>query len=203
MSNATSISGETSMKRLPFLALALLSICFVIPAHAQDATKKEAAAPKPADPPAKVVLDSWNDIGRKLIAMAEDFPEDKYDFKPTPAQRSFAEQLLHAGGANYYFINPLTGQKPPSEEDMKRDKYKTKADIVAMLKKSFADGAAALKAKGDKGMDDLIVEPFSNQQVRVSDLAYGFIEHCGEHYGQLVVYYRLSGLVPPESRPKK
>src|SRR5262249_21395085 len=43
--------------------------------------------------------EDWNDIGRKLIAMAEDFPEDKYDFKPTPAQRSFAEQLLHVAGS--------------------------------------------------------------------------------------------------------
>jgi hypothetical protein len=49
----------------------------------------------------KVVLDSCNEIGRKLTAMAEGFPEDKYDFKPTPAQRSFAEQLLHAAGASY------------------------------------------------------------------------------------------------------
>jgi hypothetical protein len=55
--------------------------------HAQDAMKKETAV-KPADPELKVVLDSWNEIGRKLTAMAEDFPEDKYDFKPTPAQRA-------------------------------------------------------------------------------------------------------------------
>src|SRR5579863_8250736 len=123
MSNATSISGGTSMKRLPFLALALLSICFAIPAHAQDAMKKDAAAPKPADPPAKVVLDSWNDIGRKLIAMAEDFPEDKYGFKSTPAQRSFAEQLLHVAGANYYFTNPVTGEKGAIDENPSRDKY--------------------------------------------------------------------------------
>jgi len=189
------------MKQCLFLAAVLLAATLAIPAHAQDAMKKDAV--KPPDSPSKVVIDSWNDIGRKLIAMAEDFPEDKYDFKPTPAQRSFAEQLLHAGGANYYFINPLKGQKPPAEEDMKRDKYKTKADIVAMVKKSFADGAAALAAKGDKGMSDLLVDPFANQQVRVYDFAYGFIEHCGEHYGQLVVYYRLAGLVPPESRPKK
>ena len=47
--------------------------------------------------------------------MAEDFPEDKYDFKPTPAQRSFAEQLLHAAGANYYFTNAVTGQKSTSK----------------------------------------------------------------------------------------
>ena len=68
------------MKRLPFLALVL--VAFVFAAHAQDAMKNDAA--KPAEPEVKVVLDSWNEIGRKLTAMAEDFPEDKYDYKPTP-----------------------------------------------------------------------------------------------------------------------
>jgi uncharacterized damage-inducible protein DinB len=190
------------MSKLPFLAAAALALAIVtVPVHAQDA-KKEIAI-KPADSPSKVVLDSWNDIGRKLIAMAEDFPEDKYDFKPTPAQRSFAQQLLHAANANYFFTNLAMGQKVPAEEDPKREQYKTKADVVAFVKKAFADGAAAIKSKGDKGMSDLIVDPFGHQQVRISDMAYGFIEHSGEHYGQLVVYYRLSGLVPPESRPKK
>jgi len=190
------------MKKIPFLALALLAVMFSIPAHAQDAAKKDTAI-KPADPELKVVLDSWNDIGRKLIAMAEDFPEDKYDFKPKPEQRSFAEQLLHAAGANYYFINPVMGKEPPKEEDMKRDKYKTKADVVALVKKAFADGAAAIQSKGEKGLNDTVVDPFAHQKVRIIDYAYGFIEHSGEHYGQLVVYYRLAGLVPPESRPKK
>lgn len=189
------------MQKSLFAAL-LLAATLAIPVHAQDAMKKDAAV-KPADPESKVVLDSWNDIGRKLIAMAEDFPEDKYDFKPNPSQRSFAEQLLHAAGANYYFINPVIGQKPPAEEDMKRDKFKTKAEIVAFVKKSFADGAAAIQSKGDKGLSATIVDPFAHQQVRILDYAYGFIEHCGEHYGQLVVYYRTAGLVPPESRPKK
>ena len=152
---------------------------------------------------AQAVLDSWNDVGRKLIAMAEDFPEDKYDFKPHPSQRSFAEQLLHAAGANYYFTNLATGEKPPAEEDAKRDQYKTKADVVAYVKKSIADGAAALKAKGDEGVGERLTDPFSHDKVRVADYAYGFIEHMGEHYGQLAVYYRIAGLVPPESRPKK
>ena len=191
------------MLKAPFVAAAILAAAtLALPASAQDAMKKDAAV-KPAASPSQAVLEAWNDVGRKLIAMAEDFPEDKLDFKPTPAQRSFAEQLLHAAGANYFFTNLAMGQKPPAEEDPKRDQYKTKADIVAFVKKSFADGAAAIKAKGDKGMTDLLVDPFSHQQVRVSDLAYGFIEHCGEHYGQLVGYYRLAGLVPPESRPKK
>jgi len=189
------------MKKMSSLAATIVLALgvFAASAHAQDAAKKEI---KPADSPSKVVLDSWNDIGRKLIALAEDFPEDKYDFKPTPAQRSFAEQLLHMAGANYFFTNTVLGQKPP-DGDPKRDQYKTKADIVVFVKKSFADGAAVIKAKGDKGMSDLMVDPFANQQARIYDMAYGFIEHCGEHYGQLVGYYRLAGLVPPESRPKK
>ena len=187
------------MKRIPFLAIVLLAFAF--PAHAQDAMKKDAAV-KPADPELKVVLDSWNEIGRKLTAMAEDFPEDKYDFKPTPVQRSFAEQLLHAAGASYYFTNPVMGQKPPAGEDPKRDQYKTKADIVAFVKKSVADGAAAIQSKGEKGLTTEVVY-FPQQKARVLDIAYGNIEHSGEHYGQLVVYYRLAGLVPPESRPKK
>jgi uncharacterized damage-inducible protein DinB len=169
---------------------------------AQDTTKKS-AAPKPAVGPSQALLDNWNDVGRKLIAMAEDFPEDKYDYKPVPAQRSFAEQLLHAANANYFFTNPAMGLKPPAEEDPKREQYKTKAAVVEFVKKAFADGATAIKQKGDKGMNDLVVDPFANQQVRVSDMAWGLLEHSGEHYGQLVVYYRVAGMVPPESRPKK
>ena len=187
------------MKRIPFLAIVLLACAF--PAHAQDTMKKDAAV-KPADPELRVVLDSWNEIGRKLTAMAEDFPEDKYDFKPTPAQLSFAEQLLHAAGSCYYFTNPAMGMKPPAGEGPKRDQYKSKADIVAFVKKSFADGATAIQSKGEKGLMTEVVY-FPGQKSRVLDIANGIIEHSGEHYGQLVVYYRLAGLVPPESRPKK
>jgi pentapeptide MXKDX repeat protein len=216
---------EEEMKSIPFLASVIVLLAFAFPAHAQDSMKKDtmkkdamekdtmkedamkndamkkAAAVKPADPEVKVVLDSWNEIGGKLMAMAEDFPEDKYDFKPTPAERSFAEQLLHAAGSTYYFTNTVTGQKLPAE-DPKRDQYKSKADIVAFVKKSFADGSAAIQSKGEKGMTTEVVY-LPNQKSRVLDIAYGIIEHSGEHYGQLVVYYRLSGLVPPESRPKK
>jgi uncharacterized damage-inducible protein DinB len=191
------------MMKAPLIATTILAAAILaLPARAQDAMKKDSAI-KPAPSPSQAVLEAWNEVGRKLIAMAEEFPEDKLDFKPTPAQRSFAEQLLHMAGANYFFTNLARGQKPPAEEDPKRDQYKTKADIVAFVKKSFADGAAAIKAKGDKGMNDLLVDPDAHQQTRVYDLAYGFVEHCGEHYGQLVIYYRLAGLVPPESRPKK
>ena len=179
---------------------AVIAVCFLTLAIQAQQPK---TPPKPPMSASQALLDSWNDIGRKLTAMAEDFPEDKYDFKPNPAERSFAEQLLHASYANYFFINPAKGEKLPPLADPKRDQYKTKADVAAFVKKSFEDGAALIKAKGDGGLNDLILDSFSNQQVRFGDMAYGFIEHSGEHYGQLVVYYRVAGLVPPESRPKK
>src|SRR5712675_79899 len=100
------------MSKTPFLAAAILAV-LTLPFHAQD--KKEAAV-KPAASPSQAVLESWNDVGRKLIAMAEDFPEDKYDFKPTPAQRSFAEQLLHAAGSNDLFTAVAKGEKPVDDE---------------------------------------------------------------------------------------
>jgi len=191
------------MRRVMCAVAIMLGITVLsAPGRAQEAAKKNVAI-KPAPSVSQAVLEAWNDIGRKLIAMAEDFPDDKYDFKPTPAQRGFADQLLHAANANYFFTNLALGQKPPAEEDPKRENYKTKAEVAAFVKKSFADGAAAIKAKGDKGISSLVVDPDSHQEERLYDLAYGLIEHSGEHYGQLAVYYRLAGLVPPESRPKK
>src|ERR1700685_2364859 len=188
---------KMKMRRVVVLTTLILAAL----ATAQDMTKKQ-TPPKPTVSRSQFLLENWNEIGRKLIAMAEDFPEDKYDFKPVPAERSFAEQLLHAANANYYFTNPVMGLKLPPGEDPKRDQFKTKAAVVEFVKKAFADGAAAIKQKGDKGMSDLVVDPFANQQVRISDLAWEMLEHSGEHYGQLVVYYRVAGMVPPESGPK-
>jgi uncharacterized damage-inducible protein DinB len=160
---------------------------------------KKIEAPKPAPGRSESVLDEWNDVGRKLIAMAEDFPEDKYDFKPNPEQRTFAEQLLHVVGTSYIFTDTAQ-RKEPRAHDLKRADYKSKVDIVSALKQAVEDGAAEIRAKGDKGIDETVRLSFGNQMVRVSDLAFRMIIHASEHYGQLVVYYRVNGMVPPESR---
>jgi hypothetical protein len=171
-----------------------------LPALAQEA--KKAAPPKPAPSPSEAVLESWNDVGRKLVAIAEDLPEDKYDYKPNPDSRTFVAQLIHASGSMYYFTDLAQGKKPHLSDDPKRDDLQTKAQIVAFVKKCVQDGADLIKAKGDKGMSESV--PAGGPRLtRLYDLAYGLIEHSGEHYGQLVVYYRINGLVPPESRPKK
>jgi hypothetical protein len=102
----------------------------------------------------------------------------------------------------YYFTDLAQGNKPRYPDDPKRDDLKTKAQIVAFVKKSVADGADLLKAKGDAAL----MTPINAGGPRMTsygDLAYGLIEHSGEHYGQLVVYFRNNGMVPPESRPKK
>ena len=166
-----------------------------------SATGQNAVAPKPTLGPSEALLASWNEIGRKLIAMAEDFPEDKYSFKPTPAQRSFAEQLVHTAGSNDLFIDVANGKTPTDDESLEH--FKTKSAIVAYVKKSFADGAAVIKQKGDKGLAKMVVDAEEGRTVPLQNVAYGVIEHCGEHYGQLVVYYRVAGMVPPQSRPHK
>ena len=72
---------------------------------------------------------------------------------------------------------------------------------MAFVKSCVKDGADLIKAKGDKGMNEQVAAG-GPRMIRLYDLAYGLIEHSGEHYGQLVVYYRANGLVPPASRKK-
>ena len=189
------------MKKLKWVAgLALTMGLAVLPVLAQEAAKKE--PPKPAPSPSQAVLEQWNVIGRKLIMIAEDLPEDKYDYKPNPDSRTFRAVLLHVSASMYYFTDTAQGQKPRYPDDPKRDNLKAKAEIVTFVKKCVTDGADLIKAKGDKGLNESVNDggPHLN---RLYDLAYGLIEHSGEHYGQLVVYYRANGMVPPESRPKK
>ena len=120
------------MKRTCWIAVVCLGLALAgAPVSGQD---QKPAPPKAAVSSTQTLLDAWNDIGRKLIAMAEDCPEDKYDFKPTPAQRTFAQQLLHVANANYYFTNPAMGLKPPAGDDPKRDDYRTRAAVVAFVK---------------------------------------------------------------------
>ena len=178
------------------LAISLMCASWAAAKPAGAAVPQQAAKPATTNPNEGFLV-TWKDTTRKLVNMAEDFPEDKYDFKPKPEVRSFAEQLLHAAGSVYYFKATIDGTAPPSE-DPKRSDFKSKAEIVAYVKKAFADGSALIEkadfSKTIKGR---------RRQINPYEFWSDFCEHPGEHYGQMVVYYRLSGLVPPESRPKK
>ncbi len=180
--------------------LAALLITF---ASAQE--KKPIEPPKPAINPSLELLWAWNDIGRKLIAMAEDFPEDKYNFKAQKDERTFADNLLHVASDYYSMISAIKGTAmgPTGNEDSLRKKYPTKTDIVKFMKQVVADGAQLIKAQRDSGLTREFKYPWANIMVHGWFGWLGTIEHAGEHYGQLVVYYRINGLIPPESRPRK
>src|SRR5205814_7097645 len=151
--------------------LCVTAILAVAPAFAQtDAKPKE--PPKPALTGSAAILDQWNDIGRKLIAIAEDLPEDKYDYKPNPDSRTFVGNLLHASASMYFFTDPVLGQKARYGDDPKRDELKTKAQVVAFVKKCVQDGADVIKSKGDAGMS-ASVYPGGPRQTRIDELAYG------------------------------
>jgi uncharacterized damage-inducible protein DinB len=140
--------------------------------------------------PAKSFTETFEDINRRLLDMAKDFPEDKYGYRATKDVRSFGEIIVHVSSGNAYAAKAGRGEKANWDEIDPKG-YATKASKVALLEKTIADATAALKATPEDRWAKT-VQPWL-----------AVIEHAGEHYGQLVVYYRNNGMVPPESRPKK
>lgn len=186
--------------RQPALLLTIAALVVLAPfsAVAQAPAKRPAArAQLGAD-----TLAAWNASAKKLIEMAEDFPEAKYNYRPTGDVRTFKQILLHIGGVNYEFTEAIK-KNGMGETDPAVEKFKTKKDVVAYLTKSFADGAALLKEKGEAGQMQMVKHPFGDNQVTQHNVWMMALEHCAEHYGNLVVYYRLNKMVPPASRPNR
>jgi uncharacterized damage-inducible protein DinB len=169
--------------------------------HSQPQTQNQ--TPSPARSRSDEMLDRWNDIGNKLVAMAKDFPEDKYDFKVQKEQRTFALNLLHAAALDFVLIRRISGSNVGPDfgegDNPTRDQFKTKADVVKFVEEAVADGARVIQQQGDAGLDKTS-KFFGNRLVHNSSIWTFAIEHSGEHYGQLVVYYRANNLVPPDSR---
>jgi hypothetical protein len=161
------------------LVLALLAVA-TLPVLAQNSLP----------PTAKTVRGHFTSLNKRLLDMAEDFPEDKYDFRLKPEMRTFGAVIVHVASGNIYAAKAGRGENVNWDELDPKD-YKTKAAVVALLKKSIADADATLKALPDDSFVKT-VEPWI-----------GVMEHSAEHYGLLVAYYRANGLVPPASRPKK
>jgi uncharacterized damage-inducible protein DinB len=169
--------------------------------YGQSQTQNQ--APGPARSRSEEMLDRWNDIGNKLVAMARDFPEDKYDFKVQKDQRTFAENLLHAAALDFVLIRRVSGTNVGPDfgqgDNPSRDAFKTKADVVKFVQEAVADGAQVIQQQGDAGLDKT-TKFFGNRMSHNANIWTFAIEHSGEHYGQLVVYYRANNLVPPDSR---
>jgi uncharacterized damage-inducible protein DinB len=173
------------------------------PTSASPAPAAKAGAPKPALSRSEEMLERWNDIGNKLVAMAQDFPEDKYDFKLQKEERTFALNLLHAAALDYLLIRRISGSNVGPDfgegDNPTREQFKTKTDVVKFVQGAVADGAAVIQQQGDAGLDNT-TKFFGNRMAHNSIIWTFAIEHSGEHYGQLVVYYRANDMVPPDSR---
>jgi hypothetical protein len=197
--------------RLLACALLLVSAAAIAADKAQSQTSsgQPAKADKTTNssdlllPPSEDLRRAWAEIGGKLVEMGQDFPEDKYDFKVQKDQRTFAETILHVAGDDFLAVSAIKGSPVGPDfhgEHPARSTYKTKADVVKLLKDAVAAGAAVIQEQGDAGLDKAIFSPFTADPVRVSTLWWSVIEDDGEHYGQLVVYYRANNIVPPRSR---
>src|SRR3984885_8010093 len=193
---------KQSSKRSSFVVVVLTLLAVAGPSlHSQAQT--ESQPPSPARSRSDEMLDRWNDIGNKLIAMAQDFPEDKYDFKVQKDERTFAENLLHAAALDFVLLRRISGSNLGPDfgegDNPSRDAFKTKADVVQFVQEAVADGAQVIQQQGDTGLDNTS-KFFGNRLAHNSTIWTFAIEHSGEHYGQLVVYYRANNLVPPDSR---
>ena len=193
---------KQSFKRCFFAVLVLtLLAAFAMTLHGQAQTQNQ--PPSPARSRSDEMLEMWNAIGNKLIAMAQDFPEDKYDFKLQKDERTFAQNLLHAAALDFVLIRRVSGSNLGPDfgegDNPSRDVFKTKADVVKFVQEAVADGAQLIQQQGDAGLDKTS-KFFGNRLAHNSSIWMSAIEHSGEHYGQLVVYYRANNLVPPDSR---
>lgn len=171
------------MNRKSVLATELFLAVLAFPAFAQNTLR----------PTPEVVRGHFVSINRKILDMARDFPEDKYDFRLRPEMRSFREIIVHIAGGNIYAAKAGRGENVAWDSNLELDprNYKTKADVVAMFEKTVNDANAALQALSDSSFAKT-VDPWVD-----------VTEHSAEHYGLLVAYYRANGIVPPASRPKK
>src|SRR3984893_9876430 len=185
------------------LSLAAVTLLAAVGMSLHSQAQTQSQPPTPARSRSDEMLEVWNDIGNKLIAMAQHFPEDKYDFKVQKDERTFALNLLHAAALDFVLIRRISrsnlGPDFGEGDNPSRDVFKTKADVVKFVQEAVADGAKVIQQQGDAGLDNTS-KFFGNRLAHNSSIWTFAIEHSGEHYGQLVVYYRANNLVPPDSR---
>ncbi len=183
-------------------------------AYAQTAKSSPAAgaSASPSTPPtiASAIDREISIVEKELIDAAEAMPEAKFDFSPEKLNlpgsdykgvRTFGEQLKHVAASNYLIWSPITGEKPPDtvNDGKGPDNMKAKADILKYLKDSFAFGHKAVATLNDSNLVQPI--PRNNKppttRLFLATFAPG---HAFDHYGQLIEYLRMNGIVPTASR---
>jgi uncharacterized damage-inducible protein DinB len=183
-------------------------------AYAQPAKTSPAAgaATSPSTPPtiSSAIDREISIVEKEVVGVAEAMPEDKFDFSPEKLNfpgsdykgvRTFGEQLKHIAASNYLIWSPITGEKPPDNVNDGKgpDNMKAKADIIKYVKDSFAFGHKSVATLNTSNL----IEPITSSSGRPTTrlfLATFAAAHCFNHYGQMIEYLRMNGIVPPASR---
>ena len=142
----------------------------------------------------------------EFLPAADAMPEDKYSFAPTNGEfkgvRTFAQQVKHVSAVNYMIGATILEQKPPVELGGENgpDSISSKADIMKFAKDSFAYLHKALASINEKNQTDQVKNPFGAGTVTRLGIATVALTHPFNHYGQMVEYLRMNGIIPPASR---
>ncbi|HEX5107822.1 MAG TPA: DinB family protein [Vicinamibacterales bacterium] len=156
----------------------------------------------PQGPPITTLAgDVQSDLDRTrelIVNLVNAMPEDKFGFKPTPAQQSFGERVMHIVTVDGFLFNSLGGKTAAPTINQKAT---TKADILAALKQSYDWQAAVLKEFNDQQLVERVTPPpFLGSSASRVKVFYYDLQHTEDIYGQLVVYLRLNGVTPPASQ---
>src|SRR5580693_5728822 len=207
------IEENHSMKHIPIFSLiaVLISTATVLGQSTNSAAPASVPQAQPSPPPtiASAVDSEISNIERQIIDVAEAMPEDKYNFSPESLNipgsdfkgvRTFAVQVKHVAASNYFIWSPLTGDKLPEglNDGNGPERLKSKADIIKFLKDSFALGH---KAAATLTTANMLQTAEHSKSTRLHLATFG-VAHAFDHYGQMVEYLRMNGIVPPASRGK-
>ena len=168
-------------------------------AHGQQGRGAPPAAPTITTLAGDVQAD-WAMQKDWLVNAADAMPADKFGYKSTPAQRSYGEQIMHVVQANQQVVAMLGGKTPPPAINLKAA---TKADVMTALRQSMDYWEVVLKEFTDQQLNERVTTPassFLGPSASRLRLIYQSMMHSQDIYGQMVVYLRLNGIVPPASR---
>ena len=183
--------------------LLVFALAAVLPsAAAAQAADLRAAPPelaKPANAGVSAMRDVWKMMTDNVTAAAEEMPDSAYAFKPTPDVRSFGQLIGHIAGAQRLMCASALGEKAGSEDDIEKS-MTTKAQLLPALRESTAYCARAYAQTDARA--SRMTKFFGQDQTRFFALSLN-AAHNAEHYGNIVTYFRLKGMVPPSSRPSR
>lgn len=151
------------------------------------------------------VLQDWQRMKQTMMGIGDAMPENQFDYASTPEQRTFGEQILHVAGGNVMLMGFLGAEASGPTVDRRNTRtfgytVTSKADVLQALSDSFDYGEAALREFDDDSLLERVMgPPFLGEPSRVR-LVYFVIGHAWDIYGQMAVYLRLNGVVPPASR---